>query len=225
VKGDDGAKVVLTPIATPLPLTFVGLMVASLILSGLDFGWVPASETHIAGWVLLGVPLPLQLLAAVFGFHGRSATAATGSSTLAAAWLGTSLALINARPGSFTPSHAVGMLAIGVAFALLIPAAADLRAGAPLAAAVLIVASLRFGLEAITGLTESSGMRTATGVIGCVVAVSAFYGALALELEDNSIEDTLLPTFRAKESAQALRAPLDAQVEKLENEAGVRKNL
>lgn len=101
---------------------------------------MPASKTRIAGWVLLGVPLPLQLIAAVFGFHGRSATAATGSSALAAAWLGTSLA----------PSHAVGML---------------------------------------------------------------------------SIEGPLLPTFRAKESAQALSAHLDAQVEKLENEAGVRKNL
>jgi uncharacterized protein len=225
VKGDDRARVVLTPIATPLPLTFVGLVLASLILSGLELGWVPRGETTLAGWVLLGVPMPLQLIAAVFGFHARSATAATGSSTLAAAWLGIALALINAKPGTFVPSHAVGMLAIGVAAALLIPAASDLRAGAPLAALVLVVASVRFALTGVTGLAESSGAQTATGVTGLVVAAVALYGAFALELEDNSIEDTLLPTFRARESAQALTAPLDTQVEELEHEAGVRKNL
>jgi uncharacterized protein len=224
VKGNVEARVVLTPIATPLPLTFVGLMVASLLLSGLELGWVPASETHTAGWVLLGVPLPLQLVAAVFGFHARSATAATGSSTLAAAWLGIALALINTAPGAFNPSHAVGMLAIGVAAALLIPAASDLRAGAPLAAAVLVLASARFTVSAIAALAESSGALDAAAVLGLVVA-AAFYGALALELEDNSVEDTLLPTFRFRQSAQALNAGLDAQVETLENEAGVRKNL
>jgi succinate-acetate transporter protein len=225
VKGNDEVRVVLTPIATPLPLTFVGLMIASLILSGLELGWVPASETKMAGWVLLGVPLPLQFVAAIFGFHGRSATAATGSSALAAAWLGMSLALINTAPGSFTPSRAVGMLAIGVAAALLIPAASDLRAGAPLAAAVLVLASGRFAVAAVAALAQSDGARTAAAVLGLVVAAVAFYAALALELEDNSIEDTLLPTFRAKESAQALKAGIDAQVETLENEAGVRKNL
>jgi hypothetical protein len=175
--------------------------------------------------VLLGVPLPLQLVAAVFGFHGRSATAATGSSTLAAAWLGISLALINTKPGAFVPSHAVGMLAIGVAAALLIPAASDLRAGAPLAAAVLVVASIRFAVTAVTGLTQSSGLRHATGILGLVVAAVALYAALALELEDNSVDETLLPTFRVRQSARALNAPLDVQVEQIENEAGVRQNL
>ena len=225
MRGNEEARVVLTPIATPLPLTFVGLLIASLILSGLELGWVPASETHIAGWVLLGVPLPLQLVAAVFGFHGRSATAATGSSTLAAAWLGVALALINAKPGAFVPSHAVAMLAIGVAAALLIPAASDLRAGAPLAAAVLVVASIRFTVTAVTGLTQSDGLRHTTGILGLVVAAVALYAALALELEDNAVEDTLLPTFRVRDSARALTAPLHVQVEQLENEAGVRKNL
>jgi hypothetical protein len=41
----------------------------------------------------------------------------------------------------------------------------------------------------------------------------------------SSIDDTLRPTSRSEESAQALIAPLDTQVEVLENEPGVRKNL
>jgi hypothetical protein len=89
----------------------------------------------------------------------------------------------------------------------------------------LTLASGRFVLTGITAMTESSALRTATGVVGCVVGAVALYAALALELEDNAIEDTLLPTFRFKESAEALRGHLDLQVEKLENEAGVRKNL
>ena len=117
------------------------------------------------------------------------------------------------------------MLSFPVAAALLVPAASDLRAGAPLPATVLIAASTRFLLTGIAAMAGSSGLRSVTGVIGCVVAALAFYAALALELEDNSVEDTLLPTFRFRQSAQALSAPLDLQVEKLENEAGVRKNL
>lgn len=225
MRGDDRASVVLTPIATPLPLTFLGLLLATMILSGLELGWIPASEVHGAGWALLGVPVPLQLVAAIFGFHGRSATAATGSSVLAAAWLGIALNLIQSPPDSFTPSHAVGMLAFPVAAALLVPASSDLRAGAPLPAAVLIATSTRFVLTGIAAMTASSGLRTVTGVFGCVVAVLAFYAALALELEDNSVEDTLLPTFRFGHSAQALTARLDLQVQELQNEAGVRKNL
>src|SRR3954453_23963229 len=121
MRGDDRAHVVLSPIATPLPLTFLGLMLASLILTGLELGWIPETETHAAGWALLASPIPLQLTASVFGFKGRSATAATGSSVLAAAWLGIALNLIASPPGSFTPSHAIGMLAFPVAAALLVP--------------------------------------------------------------------------------------------------------
>jgi uncharacterized protein len=227
VKADERAQVVLTPIATPLPLplTFVGLLVASLILSGLELHWVPASDARLTGWTLLAVPLPLQLAASIFGFHGRSATAATGSSVLAAAWLGIALALINAPAGSFTPSRPVGMLAFAVAVGLLVPAAADARSGSPLPTAALGLAPARFVLTGITAMTGSSELKIATGIVGLVVAAVALYAALALELEDNSIEDTLLPTFKWGESAQALLAPLDAQVEQLEHEAGVRKNL
>jgi succinate-acetate transporter protein len=225
VRGNPEAGVVLTPIATPLPLTFLGLVLATLLLSGFELGWVPQSEMHAVGWALLGVPVPLQLIAAVFGFHGRSATAATGSSVLAAAWLGTALNLVTAPAGSFAPSRAVGMLFVGVALGLLVPAASDLRAGSPMPAAVLALASTRFMVSAATAFSASASVRDVAGVVGLVVAAAALYAALALELEDNSIEDTLLPTFRSKESAEALNAPLDRQVEKLEHEAGVRKNL
>ena len=91
MQGDDRAQVVLSPIATPLPLTFVGLLLATTILSGLELGWIPKAELHQAGWVLIAVPIPLQLVAAIFGFHGPSARAATGSRGRAASWIGIAL--------------------------------------------------------------------------------------------------------------------------------------
>jgi succinate-acetate transporter protein len=224
VQADERARVVLTPIATPLPLTFVGLLLASTILSGLELDVVPGAEAKLTGWALLAVPLPLQLIASVFGFHGRSSSAATGSSTLAAAWLAIALALINAPPHAFMPSRPIGLLSFAVAAALLVPAAADAHGGSLLPAAALGVASLRFVLTGIVALTASTALRDAAGVVGFVVAGVALYAALALELE-GSTQRAVLPTFRRADSAKALAGPLDAQVHRLEHEAGVRKNL
>jgi succinate-acetate transporter protein len=179
---------------------------------------------HETGWVLIAVPIPLQLVAAIFGFHGRSASAATGSSVLAAAWLGTALALINARPGEPVPSEATAMLAFAVGAALLVPALSDARGGSLLPAGVLAFAACRFVLTGVVGITHSGGLKTATGAVGCAVAAAALYAALALEVE-GSRSKGMLPTFRRVESRSALLAPLDEQVVALENEAGVRKNL
>lgn len=222
--GNERAQVVLSPIATPLPLTFVGLLIASTVLSGLELGWIPAAQSQQAGWVLVAVPIPLQLLAAWYGFQGRSASAATGSSVLAAAWLGAALDLITAPKGAPTPSEATAMLAFAVAAGLLVPAVSDANSGSLLPAGVLAFASCRFVVTGITGLTHSGGLKQATGIVGCVVAAAALYAALALETE-GSRSGPLLPTLRRAQSRRALTAPLDEQVLALENEAGVRKNL
>jgi succinate-acetate transporter protein len=224
VQADERARVVLTPIATPLPLTFIGLMLATTVLSGLELRVVPSTDTHLTGWALLAVPLPLQLIAAVFGFHGRSATAATGSSTLAAAWLAIALSLINTPPDGFTPSRPIGLLAFAVAAALLVPAAADAYGGSFLPAATLTVTAARFVLTGVTALVASSALRDLSGIVGFAVAGVALYAALALELE-GSTQRAVLPTFRRTQSSMALVAPIDEQVTGLEHEAGVRKNL
>jgi hypothetical protein len=106
----------------------------------------------------------------------------------------------------------------------LIPAAADAHGGSLLPAATLAGAAIRFGLTGIVALTASSALRSATGGFGFAVAAAALYAALALELE-GSTQTAVLPTFRRTQSAKALVAPADEQVERLEHEAGVRKNL
>jgi succinate-acetate transporter protein len=224
VPSEPQTRITLSPIATPLPLTFVGLLLATTILSAFELGWVPRAQAHEAGWVLLAVPIPLQLIAAVFGFHSRSATAATGSSALAAAWLAIGLELIHVMPGAWTPSRSVGMLSFAVAAALLVPAAADAMGTSYLPAAVLVLTAGRFVLTGIASFVESPGLKHGAGVVGLVVAASALYAAAALELE-GARQRPLLPTFRGPRATEALAAPFERQVEEIEHEAGVRKNL
>lgn len=65
---DRLARVVLRPVGSPLPLGFTALGGASVILSGLQLQWLPTSEAHQVGMVILVFAVPLQLLASVFGF-------------------------------------------------------------------------------------------------------------------------------------------------------------
>jgi hypothetical protein len=141
------AVVVLRPIASPLPLTFTGLLIASLVYTGYELGWIPHGQHVAAGLMLLAVPLPMQLLAAYEGFAARSATAATGGGILAVVWIAIGLDLVHNTSSAPGPSDAVGMLALGAAAALLAPALAELQMGALLAHAVVSAAALRLVLN------------------------------------------------------------------------------
>lgn len=46
--GDAPAQVFLRPIGNPLPLGFVGLAVATAVLSSFNLGWIPSSQQHQA---------------------------------------------------------------------------------------------------------------------------------------------------------------------------------
>lgn len=223
---DDGAKPVrinLNPIATPLPLAFAGLLIASALDSGSELGWVPMSQHHSLGWMLVAIPVPLQLLAAWWGFVARSATAATGSAVLAAVWIATGLDMIHSPP-SRIPSHALGLLMLAAAAALLVPALAEVRSGSLLPTAVLGIAALRFVLAGVAGTAHSTTWAHVSGWTGVAVAVVAAYGALALELEGTT-QEALLPVLRARMSQQLMEKPLAAQVSDVEHESGVRKIL
>lgn len=218
---DERVRIELRPIATPLPLTFSGLLIASIVISGYELGWVPSAQQHTTGWVLLAVPLPLQLLAATWGFVARSAAAATGSAVLAAAWIAFALDLITARPGPPGPSNALAMLFLGAAGSLVVPILAELRVGTLLPGAVLATTAARFVLTGVSGLTHRVGWVHASGYAGLVVVAAAFYGALALELESTT-QTALVPTFRVGRARSAVSGSLEQQLSGLENEAGVR---
>jgi uncharacterized protein len=224
VQNDDRYVVALRPISTPLPLTFSGLLIGSLILSAYELHWIPRSEQAATGFMLLALPLPLHLVASVFGFLARSAAAATGSAVLAAAWLAIALDLVHPTSTGSGPSAAVGMMCAAAAVALVVPAVTEVAVGSFLPAVILTLAALRFVATAVSGLAHETAWAHVSGWAGIVVAAGAFYGALALEIEGTT-NHAVLPTLRRRSAKSAVSAPLQAQLHELEHAPGVRRVL
>jgi uncharacterized protein len=83
---ERSARVFLRPLGNPLPLGFVALAAATLVLSGLQLGWMPASETEQVALILAAFAFPLQLLTSVFGYLGRDVVVGTGMGICTRRW-------------------------------------------------------------------------------------------------------------------------------------------
>jgi len=171
------------PGATPLPITFLGLAIASTVYAGSETGLLPRADYHTVGWIVVAVPVPMQLLAAVWGLIRGDLAAATGSSVLAATWLGLALATINGSPGAPGPSRAESLLLCAAAAALLVSVVTEVLEASFVAAAVMLVTCVRFVLTAVSGFTHAAGWTTTAGVAGFVLAGAALLGAFAIELQ------------------------------------------
>jgi uncharacterized protein len=218
--GEALTRIALRPIANPLPLGFLALAGGTLLLSGLQLGWVEPSESHTLGLLVIAFVVPLQFLTAIFGFLARDVVAGTGMAILSGTWLSIGLATLTGAPGS--TSDALGLLLILAAVAMLVPAAA--ANGKLVAAAVLVTTALRFGVTALYQLTASGTWKTTAGVIGLALCALAVYTALAMALEE-SARRTVLPLLRRQTGADAIGAGLGRQVRDIEHEAGVRAQL
>jgi succinate-acetate transporter protein len=168
--------------ASPLPITFLGLTIATTLYAGFETRFLPASDFHTLGWLVLAVPVPMQLFAAVWGLVRGELAAATGSSVLAATWLAIALATITGTVGAPGPSKAESLMLFVSAAALLVSVTTEAVDGKFVTAAVLATASCRFVLTGISGLTHAQGWTTAAGIAGFALAGVAFAGAFAIEL-------------------------------------------
>jgi succinate-acetate transporter protein len=185
-------RIVLRPLANPLPLGFIGLAGATLLLSGLQLGWLEAEEGQAVALVLIAFVFPVQLLTSIFGYLARDVVAGTGMGILCGTWLTVGLVMLTSPPGA--TSDALGLFLLLAATAMLIPASAALAAKL-VPAAVLAGAALRF---AVTGIYELSGSGTwedLAGVVGLALCALALYAALAMALED-ARGRTVLPLGR-----------------------------
>lgn len=79
-------RVVLRPIASSLPLGFFAFTVGTVLLTTLELQWAPAVEGRQLMILVLAFVVPLEALAGLFAFLARDSGAATGLTTLAAAW-------------------------------------------------------------------------------------------------------------------------------------------
>ncbi|WP_069386223.1 hypothetical protein [Cellulosimicrobium cellulans] len=213
----DVARVVLRPVGTPLPLGFLGLVVATVAFASVQLGWVPATQGSLVALGVLAFTVPTQLVACVVGFLARDPVAGTGMGVLAGTWGAVALVTLTTPPGASSPG--LGVLLLCAAAALLVPATAGLAK--PVAAVVMALSVLRFALTGVAEISGSSTWLSVAGVTGLVLGAVALYAALAFELEDVR-GHAVLPLFRRGAGASA---GLPADLGHVTGEAGVRPQL
>jgi uncharacterized protein len=218
--GTMPATVVLRPFATPLPLGFLGLFVATLGFASFQLQWVQPGQSSTIALAVLGLTVPAQLLAAVFGFLCRDPVAATGMGILSGTWAAAALATLTSKPDTTSPGLGIVLLAGGAA--MLVPASA--ASAKPVAAGVMTLASLRFIVTGVAEVDGSQSWLTAAGWVGVLLAAVALYAAFAFELEGAKQGD-VLPLGRRGAARTAVDGDLEEQVSHLAREAGVRQQL
>ncbi len=192
MNGELPVRVVLRPIGSPLTIGMAGLMIASLIQSGLDLGWVAQSETADAGIILIAVPFVLQLLASVFSYLARDGAAGAAIGVLATTWLALGLIHLVSRPGAVDGALGLLLFGAGAVLALSCVAVAGTK---PLPATVFLAAAIRFALAGIYELSAVGFWQHAAGLVGVAITAIAAYCVLAFELEGVR-HAPVLPTFR-----------------------------
>lgn len=213
--------VLLRPLAGPLALGFLGLAGASLVLAGLQLGWVEPAEGKKVALILIAFTVPLQLLASVLAFSARDGVAATGMGLLAGIWLSIALVLYTSKPGS--TSGALGLFLLLATVAMWVPATGALSAKL-VPALVFGTAGLRFGLGGLHQLTGAGAWEDVAGVVGLALTGLAVYAAAAAGLED-ALERAVLPLGRQGKGRLAMEGTYGQQVAELHREPGVRQQL
>lgn len=202
-------RVMLRPIGNPLPLGFLALSGGTLLVSGLQLGWLSDSDGMDVALILIAFVFPLQLVTSVFGYLGRDVVAGTGMGILSGTWLSIGLVTLTSPAGS--TSDALGLFLLLAAVAMLVPALAALS-GKLVAVAVLGTTAVRFACTGIYQLTVSETWKDIAGVVGLVLCAVAVYAALAIAIED-ARRTTVLPTGRRGAGRD------------VEDEAGIRPQL
>lgn len=215
------ATVMMRPMGTPLPLGLTGLAIASLVFSGIDLGWIPGAQGHDAAIVVLASAVPLQTLACVFALPARDGPTAGTNALLAATWTAYCVVRLGTPAGASSPALGLQLLVAGP---LLIGMASAQGLGKPFIGAAVALAGARFVISGVSELSGAVGWQDAAGALGLAVAAIAAYAVVALELEDAQ-DRQVLPTFRREQARRALEGNEASQLEGVEHEAGVRRQL
>ncbi|MDI9883709.1 GPR1/FUN34/YaaH family transporter [Streptomyces sp. HNM0645] len=212
------ARINLRPIASPMPLGFYTVAIASVIVGCFQLG-VFEEDAHRAVGLAILPAFVLQLLVGWFAFGARDVLAATLMACFSGLWLASSLTLALDPPGGM---RVLGVLnAVFALFALLMASVAGRKRALWL---VLCTAVPRFAVAALANLTGASWLGTVSGLLGLLLAAVALYTAFALMLEDMRGEQ-VLPIGRSGPAHRAVEGDLSVQLRDLERQAGVRRTL
>lgn len=221
LRAQDATRIMLRPIASPLPLGFLALVVGSLLLTARQLHWVPATQSHELAMGILAFTVPLQLIGCLYGFLCRDVVASTGLGVLSGTWATLGVSLVSSPPAVRSPG--LGMLLVVAAGALLVPATAA-ATGKVVAALVLGLAAVHFAISGGYELTSAAVWQYASGICGIVLAGVALYAALATEV-DSATRRNVIPLLRSPYGQRAVSGQLAEQMETLPREAGVRQQL
>lgn len=141
--------------ATPLPVTFLGLTMATTLYAGFETQILPQADFHTVGWLVLAIPVPMHFFPSVWGWTRGELAAATASSVLGATWLALAIATITGSGRAPGPSKAEALLLFAAAAALVVSVATEVVDGKLVPAAVLVVAACRFALTGVSGVTHA----------------------------------------------------------------------
>jgi succinate-acetate transporter protein len=214
------AAIVLRPIGSGLPLGFFSFGIGMLILGCQATGWIPVSEQHEGGMLLMSFVFPLELVATIFAFLARDTLGATTLGLFTTSWLAIGWSQLASPPGKTSVTLAVYLF--GFAFAALLIAFLSTQ-GKPFFSALLALATTRMVLSGVFEAGGSTEWYRISGGFGVALAALAMYGGVALGMEDAKQRE-VLPLFRRGAAAESFEG-LDRQLERLEAEPGVRQQL
>ncbi|MFJ3975268.1 hypothetical protein [Streptomyces sp. NPDC090021] len=211
-------RINLRPIASPMPLGFYTVAIASVVVGCFQLGVFEDGARRAVGLAVLPA-FVLQLLVSWFAFGARDVVAATLMACFSGLWLATSLTLVVEPPGGV---RVLGVLnAMFALFAVLMASVAGRKRALWL---VLCAAVPRFAVAALANLTGTAWTGTLSGWLGLLLAGVALYTAFALMLEDMRGEE-VLPIGRSGPARHAVEGDLSVQLRDLERQAGVRRTL
>lgn len=218
---EDATRIVLRPLASPLPLGFFAFGLGSVLQSALQFGLIPQVDMQNLALLFGTFVFPLELLAAILAFPSRETVGATVLSIIAFSWLGTAVVAYASAPDPTSPT--LGVLYLAIALILILLGSIGVL-GKPLLATVMFLAFFRYGLNGVYELAGIAWVQSVSGVLGCAIFLLSLYGGFALVFEDVQ-HQTVIPFGRRGEAQSAMEGDLSEQVGPVEKEAGVRKQL
>jgi succinate-acetate transporter protein len=215
---EDITRITLRPLASPLPLGFFTVALATGLASSLQLGLVDRQGAVAVG-LLIAPAFVLQFLVTVFALLSRDAMAATVMGTFAGSWLVDAL-IFTLQPADANQALAV-FLFLFTAFVAMMAYTARPKA---VLCVVLTIAIPRFLFSALFEATQSVTIERIAGVIGFVLVAAALYTAWALLLEDMAGK-AVFPVGRRGPALAALEGEVADQLLGLEHNAGVRRTL
>ena len=219
---NEHVRIFLRPVGTPIALGMGAIFIGTVMLSGLQLEWLHgADEQRTVGFIALAAAFPLELLASILAFLARDALAGTGLGIFSSIWSVVGLSLITGEPGSTNDALGMFLVVAAVLLALLLVSAGASR----LVLGVMIATGCaRLLLSGLYEIKATTGLEHAAGVVGLVLAAVCAYGIVALLMEDLP-RGAPLPVGRSGRAASSVAGGFGEQLEGLQHEAGVRRQL